>query len=236
LWKQVDCNNGGQCWQAEDGDTWESFSRATGYSEEGLKRFFVGETITSGQVFDVGEFEAWTRSLDNKFLGEMLRHRPPEFEPVAGGGLRNVSKAAPAAGRLLSRLARWFGFGKTVASAARNIGGITAEEAARLRALLEKIPGAAQVRAFGSRTTGAFTKASDLDIVVFGNVDKANPNTVRAVIEAQQYAESIGIGMGRGYRSLDINVYKSVEEMNKAFRSNPSFDASRGVPKLVTIE
>ena len=111
LWKRVDCDNGGQCWQAEDGDTWESFSKVTGYSNEGLKRFFVGETITSGQVFDVGGFEGWTRSLDNKMLGFLLRDRWPEFEPAIGGGLRNVAKPATAGllSRIGSAIGRWFG-------------------------------------------------------------------------------------------------------------------------------
>jgi RHS repeat-associated protein len=147
LWKQVDCDNGGQCWQAEDGDTWESFSKATGYSKEGLKRFFVGETITSGQVFDVSGFEAWTRSLDNKMLGFLLRDRWPEFEPAIGGGLRNVSKAVPTAPGLLSRLGRWLGFGKKAASPAQE--GVTALRQAyeaEVRALAEK---AAQMKASG---------------------------------------------------------------------------------------
>lgn len=102
--------------------------------------------------------------------------------------------------------------------------------------MLERIPGAARVRAFGSRTTGVFTKDSDSDIAIFGSVDNANPTTLRAVREAQRYAESIGIGVGKGYRPLDINVYRSVKEMNKSFRNNPGFDASRGLPKLVNIE
>jgi RHS repeat-associated protein len=233
LWKQVDCDNGGKCWQAEDGDTWATFADATGYSTEGLKRFFSTDTITSGQVFDVSGFEAWTKTQPLSHI--LLRGEQGwDYSPPMGGGLRNVTKAAPG---LISRIGSWLGLGKTAQpAAARNIGGITAVQAARLRELLEKIPGAVEIRAFGSRTTGAFTNASDLDIAVFGNVDKANPNTLRAVQEAQQYAESIGIGMGKGYRSLDINVYRSVEEMRQAFRNNPLFDAARGLPKLVGIE
>jgi RHS repeat-associated protein len=147
LWKNVDCDNGGQCWQAEDGDTWESFSAATGYSKQGLKRFFVGETITSGQVFDVGGFKAWTESFDNKFVGLTMLRRPPEFELAIGGGLRNVSKAAPAATGLLSRLGRWLGFGKKAAPAAQE--GVVALRQAyevEVKALASK---AAQLKASG---------------------------------------------------------------------------------------
>ena len=67
---------------------------------EALKKFFVGETITSGQVFDVGGLEAWNRRVfRDEFLEYGLR-----FEPAIGGGLRNVTKEAPAAAGLFARI------------------------------------------------------------------------------------------------------------------------------------
>lgn len=143
LWKKVDCDNGGQCWQAEDGDTWESFSKATGYSAEGLKRFFPLDTISVGQVFDVGGFEAWTKSLDNKMLGSLLRHRWPEFEPGIGGGLRDVAKSGPG---LISRIGRWFGFGKKATPVGEGVAALRQAYEAEVRTLAEK---AAQMKASG---------------------------------------------------------------------------------------
>lgn len=122
------------------------------------------------------------------------------------------------------------------AAAAENIAGITAEQAAKLRELLQRIPGAKQVFAFGSRTTGRSTAASDLDFALIGEVSRLDPATLRAVREAQAYAESIGIGTGKGRMPLDINVYRSVQELKGAFRANPGFDAARGVPKLVPLK
>jgi RHS repeat-associated protein len=146
LWKKVECDNGGACWQAEDGDTWATFADATGYGTEGLKRFFVGETITSGQVFDVSGFEAWTKTQP---FGIMLLRGEQgwDYSPPMGGGLRNVTKAAPVAAGLLSRIVKWFGLGKKAAPVAEEaiIAGREAYKA-EVRALTTKV---AEMRAAG---------------------------------------------------------------------------------------
>ena len=86
------------------------------------------------------------------------------------------------------------------------IGGITPQQATKLRSLLKKIPGAKKVMAYGSRTEGTWTSKSDLDIVVFGKINEQSPATLRAVRKAQDYAQEIGIGMGKtGRRPLDIH-------------------------------
>jgi RHS repeat-associated protein len=113
-----------------------------------------------------------------------------------------------------------------------NIGGITPEQAAILHEKLIRIPGARQVRAFGSRTKGTFTSESDLDIAIFGRIDEADPAAIAAVREAQAYARAIGIRNGKGYRPLDVNIYRNPAEMRAAFRANPDFDPSLGVPQL----
>lgn len=77
---------------------------------------------------------------------------------------------------------------KAVPAAARqakNIGGITAAQAARLRELLTKIPGVEEVYVFGSRTKGTWTAQSDLDVAAFGNVNHSSNASVKATREAQ---------------------------------------------------
>jgi predicted nucleotidyltransferase len=103
-----------------------------------------------------------------------------------------------------------------VEESAVNIGGITASQASNLRGLLLKIPGVEGVGAFGSRTLGTFTKESDLDIALFGQINRTNPATIGAVREAQEYAQSIGIGMGKeGRAALDIHPFTSMREMEQ---------------------
>src|SRR5262249_46926364 len=122
------------------------------------------------------------------------------------------------------------------ATPARNIGGITAEQAAILEQKLMKIPGVRQVWAFGSRTKGTFTAKSDLDIAAFGEINKSDPATIEAMRDAQAYAARIGIGNGKGYRPLDFNSYGNASEMKKAFQANPNFDPALGVPKLKKLK
>jgi RHS repeat-associated protein len=122
--------------------------------------------------------------------------------------------------------------------AAENIGGITVAQAARLQELLSAIPGVKKVYAFGSRTKRTWTTESDLDIALIGQVNVHNPQVIRAVREAQDYAKSIGIGFGKpgGHRSLDIHVHDSLEEMAKSFKNSPNFDPAKGVPKAVPLK
>jgi len=180
LWKKVDCDNGGQCWQAADGDTWETFSKATGYSVEGLKKFFVGETITSGQVFDVGGLEAWNRKVfRDEFLELGLR-----FEPAIGGGLRDVNKAAPAAGGLLFRFARWLGLAKKVTATGELIGSLNGLTQAE-RSMVQELLAQGKTVQIIPRATG-----KTADFIINGAVTElktlqaAGPNTLKNAIES----------------------------------------------------
>jgi len=112
LWKKADCDNGGQCWQAEDGDTWKTFAKATGISQGILRSFFKGETITSGQVFDVSGAIPYFNTQLNA-LKERAGRDAEEMQFAVGGGL--VRGEVQAGAGLLSRLGRWLGFGKKAA-------------------------------------------------------------------------------------------------------------------------
>jgi len=118
LWKRVDCDNGGQCWQAEDGDTWKTFAKATGISQGTLRGFFDGETIMSGQIFDVSGATDWGRAQRDQFITAQTE-KWANIQPPMGGGLRIAGRAG---GSLLSRVGsavgRWLGFGKKGAGAA----------------------------------------------------------------------------------------------------------------------
>jgi RHS repeat-associated protein len=181
LWKKVDCDNGGQCWQAEDGDTWETFAKATGYSVSGLKKFFVGETITSGQVFDVGGYEAWNQ----KFLRDLFEEQAPRFEPAIGGGLRDVTKkAAPAVGGLLVRFARWLGLAKKVAPTGKLIGSLNGLTQAE-RSMVQELLAQGKTVQIIPRATG---KTADFIIngavTEFKTLQAAGPNTLKNAIES----------------------------------------------------
>ncbi len=114
----------------------------------------------------------------------------------------------------------------------RNVTGLTAQQAAQLEQKLLSIPGASKVRAFGSRTKGTSTAASDLDISLIGNIDRTNPATISIVKEAQAFARQAGIGTGKGLRPLDITTAPSTRAFNQSFRANPNFDPKLGVPRL----
>jgi RHS repeat-associated protein len=118
----------------------------------------------------------------------------------------------------------------------KNIGGVSAEQAAELQRLLKRIPGVEDVYVFGSRTKGTWTPKSDLDIAAFGNVDPLSPKALEAAKQAQAYAEKIGIGTGKGHRPLDINFWSSEADMRASFKGGPTFDPKKGVPKLHKIE
>jgi len=104
------CDNGGQCWKAQDGDTWETFAKATGIGVSGLKAFFVGQVIESGHVYDVSGYAKWQRMQIDEFI-ESQRRYAENVQFGIGGGLSNINKAKAGLG-LLSRFGRWLGFGK----------------------------------------------------------------------------------------------------------------------------
>ena len=117
--------------------------------------------------------------------------------------------ATKAARGAISRIIGWLFTKEVLEESAVNIGGITAKQAGTLRALLLKIPGVEDVGAFGSRTVGNFSKESDLDIAIFGQINKSDPATIGAVRQAQEYAESIGIGLGKEGRAPFCRTYSS---------------------------
>lgn len=228
MWKKVSCGDG-NCWEAEEGDTLKTLAEQSGVSSAAINLEFgylLRDNIKAGAtVVDVTGVQ--------QHLEEVIA-RMPLFEPAIGGGI--IKRYGQAAARSLISKA-WSGlknyFGRGSAGAAKNIGGITAEQAAKLRELLESIPGVQKVGAFGSRTKGTHTANSDLDIALFGEVNRFNPNTLRIIGEVQKYAESIGIGTGKGHSPLDINVWKSIRKMKQTFRNSPNFDPSKGVPTAV---
>jgi hypothetical protein len=118
LWKKVDCDNGGDCWQAEEGDTWESLAEDARFggnpAETGafLRAYFRDQAIVPGvTTVDVSLFLSWKQSLDFKQSTRIRLSVPIEVDFGGGGGLRNVGKAAAKTG-VISRLARWLGLGK----------------------------------------------------------------------------------------------------------------------------
>ena len=120
-------------------------------------------------------------------------------------------------------------------NAARNVMGLTREQAAALNYRLSQIPGATDVRVFGSRTTGVANVGSDLDIAVFGDIVHSDAATLQAVRAAQSYARQINLGNGRQY-PLDINTWQSPAGMRQSFLSNPQYDPTRGLPNLKKLE
>jgi len=114
--------------------------------------------------------------------------------------------------------------------AALNIAGISIEEAVAIESRLMEIPGVKRVRAFGSRTKGTSTAQSDLDIALFGEIDRSDPATLRIISEVQRRASQGGIGSGKGLRPLDISVFDSLFDMWRGFTGNPAFDPRQGLP------
>jgi RHS repeat-associated protein len=130
LWKKVDCDNGGQCWEAEEGDTWATLYTDAGFGggflpEEAalLKYYFQAtpEIVPGVTVVDVSGFLAWRNSLGTEriHIAYNPKYMQYEFDFGVGGGLRNIIKAASKAG-FFSRLARWLGFGKKAAPVKTN--------------------------------------------------------------------------------------------------------------------
>jgi hypothetical protein len=192
LWKKVDCDNGGQCWQAEDGDTWQKFAEATGFSGRGLQEFFVGETITSGQVFDVGGYVAWTRSLDNGMLGSLYRNgwEKYDFQPPMGGGLVNVSKQATAGllSRVGSAIGRWFGGGAKTAQAVERTIQIVQQEGNLVEMVGQSAKGEIRVLA-------EMTKQGDTLVLKGLHMQGSGPGSM-GVRELYQFARQLGKEQG----------------------------------------
>ena len=149
LWKEVDCDNGGRCFKAEDGDTWATLYVDAGFrggflpTEAALMKYYfqaTPEIIPGETVVDVSGFMGWRNSL-NRGERSRISYDPKymhyEFDFV-GGGLRDVTKVASEAS-LFTRFLRWVGFGKETTPVAQ-------EGVAALRQAYE-----AEVRAWATK-------------------------------------------------------------------------------------
>ena len=157
LWKEVDCDNGGRCFQAENGDTWATLYVDAGFrggflpAQAALMKYYFQATpeIVPGEtVVDVSGFMSWVNSLkplERTNIASDPRYTHYEVDFV-GGGIRDVTKAASEAG-LFTRLLRWLGFGKKVTPVAQEgVAALRQAYEAEVRALAIK---AAQMRADG---------------------------------------------------------------------------------------
>jgi hypothetical protein len=98
------------------------------------------------------------------------------------------------------------------------------------------IPGVNDVRVFGSRTTGMSTNASDLDVLLIGDVQQTSPTAINAIARARSYAKSIGIGPGKTGNYLDPQVFPSVQAASRSFRANPLPPPAKSVPTFKRLE
>jgi predicted nucleotidyltransferase len=118
---------------------------------------------------------------------------------------------------------------------AENVAGITAEQAAVLRQKLLEIPGVKDVRVFGSRTKGTSTAASDLDVVLIGDIDTSSRAALEAMRAARAYAKQIGIGPGKGGQYIDPTIYPSMSEACKPANWRPVSNPADRVPKFKKV-
>jgi RHS repeat-associated protein len=142
LWKKVQCEGEGgrTCWEAEEGDTYESLAEETGLSPKNLGEFFQNQEIVEGRVFDTSGYNDWLKEGDwlkkvfNDGGWQMGNAAPPM------GGMEDVSKVAKSSGlfgwigKQAGRVGRWSGLIKpkqaaTVAElAAKQLVGSSARE------------------------------------------------------------------------------------------------------------
>jgi len=120
-------------------------------------------------------------------------------------------------------------------AAAQNIAGLTVAQAKQLEAkILEVIPGAKEVRVFGSRTRGKST--TDIDVVVIGEIIEDTSAVRSGMKKVQELAKKLGIPKPEGKPRVDFNFSPSAEEFLKWSREQPNFDPLRGVPNLRRME
>ena len=195
LWKQVDCDNGGQCWEAEEGDTWTTLIVDAGFGgflpEEAalIAFYFRDEAIVPGEtVVDVSGYLTWKKDLDP---AERMRikYSRINIEMGFGGGLRNVTKVASTSG-FLSRVARLLGIGKQAQSTLTgSLNGLTQAE----RSMVEELLAEGRNVTIIPRATG---KTADfiIDGVVteLKTLQAAGPNTLKNALEtASQQGQQI---------------------------------------------
>ncbi|MEK6334072.1 MAG: LamG-like jellyroll fold domain-containing protein [Acidobacteriota bacterium] len=138
LWKKVNCDNGGQCWESDRADdTYESLAKLVGSSfvnGKKLAEFFQGQAIELGKVFDTSGAGPWAKEQwIERFSAASERYM---FIP-AGGGLVDVNKAKAGIG-LLARIGRWLGFGKKAASVEEGLAILRQSYEAEVKGLADK--------------------------------------------------------------------------------------------------
>jgi predicted nucleotidyltransferase len=105
--------------------------------------------------------------------------------------------------------------------------------------ILRGIPGVERVRVFGSRTKGTAGPTSDLDVALFGKINRSDPSTLRQIRKAQDLARRLGFGRdlqpGEG-APLDIHAFETEAQFYKSFKEDPNFDPREGLPKLKKLE
>lgn len=222
LWKQVDCDNGGRCFVAEDNDTWEKLYVDAGFGggflpeEAALLRYYFQATpeIVPGEtVVDVSGFPAWRNSLgsDRIFIAYNPKYMKYEFDFGVGGGLRNVAKAASKGG-LFSRFVGWLGFG-TKAQAGKLIGslnGLTQAERSTVQELLAQ-----------GKTVQIIPRAAGktADFIIDGVITElktlqgVGPNTVKNAIEtASRQGNHILIDA----RNISLTSAEAAQQIHRA--------------------
>jgi RHS repeat-associated protein len=140
LWKQVECEGGSsKCWEAEEGDTYESLAEQLGVSAENLGEFFQNQEVVEGRVFDVSGYNDWMKEGD--WLKKMVNDSSAQMgraEPPGVGGLKTVGKRSGLfgwIGKKAGQVGRWAGIlskpqVRTVAEmASKKLVGSSAKEA-----------------------------------------------------------------------------------------------------------
>jgi RHS repeat-associated protein len=131
FWIQVECisEGGGRCYMAEEGDTYESLAEILNLSPKNIGDFFQNQDIAEGMVFDVSGYDDWVRLVDKRDstyrgLDDLLNDRYMRFDPPAGGGIKNITKAASKGGifsKLWRGVRKLFGYADEASSSAKSV-------------------------------------------------------------------------------------------------------------------
>lgn len=193
LWKKVDCDNGGQCWESDRADdTYESLAKLVGsgfVNGKNLAEYFQGQAIELGKVFDTSGAGPWAKNL----AIEALTEKSMRYMTIpAGGGLIDVNKARAGLG-LLSTIGRWLGFGKEATTlGGEGVAALRQAYESEVRALAEK---AAQLKASGSSVEQIAIKLhAERRALGVKYKDVTPPEILQKVLERnlQKYGDELG--------------------------------------------
>ena len=105
-----------------------------------------------------------------------------------------------------------------LAQPSKTIGGLTNEQVREIASIFEGVEGVKGVAAFGSRTTGHFSRISDLDIAVFTDLPKEALLPAHARAIGVMRRASIGGKTVKGVPHwVDTSIWTSVDEFNANF-------------------